>query len=383
MKLLFDNCNIFDSDRLHLFNGYMLVSDGRIISARADSDRPSADLVIDLGGCDVLPGLVDIHTHGRAGFDFNFANRDEMRAMARSYALCGTTSLLPTLASDEFDRLLASAQLISSLKGKTDGAEFLGVHLEGRYLNPKRRGAHKEELLAKPNVSEIERFLCASGLPCRISSALELDIDGSFARECLMRGATLSLGHTDASYSVAMRIFEESLVGFTHLYNAMPPLHHRDGGAVLAAFDSNAYCELICDGEHVSPQMVSFTLNNIGWKRLVLITDSMAATGERDGEYLIAGNPAIVSGGIARTPDGALAGSTLSLDRAVRNLSSFTNLTMRQALLCATLNPAKAAGIDGTVGALRCGLRADFLCGRITDTEFSFDSVYVGGVRIQ
>lgn len=383
MRILLDNCNIFDSERASLRCGRMLIGDGRILSiCDKEADAPSADTIIDLGGRDVLPGLVDIHTHGRATHDFCFASAKQMTEMARSYAKRGTTSLFPTLASAPFDELLAQARLISSLKGKTGGAEFLGVHLEGRYLNEKKRGAHNAELLVLPDANEIERFFGESGLPCRVSAALELDTSNSFADACKKHGARLSLGHTNASYSEAMRIYNAHKVSFTHLYNAMTPLHHRDGGVVLAAFNSGGYCEVICDGEHICPEMIDFTLKNIGRDRLVLITDSMAAAGAPDGEYVIAGNPAIVKNSIARTPDGALAGSTLSLDDAVRNLARFTSLTMGQALVCATKIPACAAGVDGDVGELSVGLRADFIVGHLGDTDLTIDCVYVGGNKI-
>ncbi len=383
MRVLLDNCNIFDSESASLRRGRMLIGDERILSVfDKDKEAPSSDITLDLGGRDVFPGLVDIHTHGRATHDFCFASAKQMMEMAHSYAKRGTTSLFPTLASAPFDELLAQARLVSALKGKTGGAEFLGVHLEGRYLNAKKRGAHNTELLAAPNANEIESFLGECGLPCRVSAALELDTDGSFADVCKRHGARLSLGHTNATYGEAMRIYNAHNVSFTHLYNAMTPLHHRDGGVVLAAFNSGGYCEVICDGEHICPEMIDFTLKNIGRDRLALITDSMAAAGAPDGEYVIAGNPAVVKDSIARTPDGALAGSTLSLDDAVRNLACFTSLTVREALLCATIVPARAAGVDNEVGELREGKRADFLIGRLGDKELSIDDVYVGGKKI-
>lgn len=380
MKVLFENCKIFDSSTRMFKSRSILVGDGVIISLLRHNDpRPEADSVIDCGGRQILPGLVDIHTHGRAGSDFNFADPDDMRAMAKSYAEYGVTSVFPTLASDTFENLCTQAGLIRSLKGDTDGAEFMGVHLEGRYLNPAKGGAHNPDMLALPNVSEIEEFISVSGTPCRVSAALELEGGDAFAYRAKELGATLSLGHTAATYGQAKEIFKKHNNAFTHLYNAMPPIHHRDGGAVLAALESGGFCELICDGHHISPEMVAFTYRYIGMDRFVLVSDSMAATAAPDGDYEIAGNPVTVKNGIARTAGGNLAGSTLSLVNAVENLAAFARIPLEDALICATLTPARAVGLEDQVGKLTIGNRADFIIGGIVGRKIEIEQVFVGG----
>ena len=383
MKILFENCKVFDSSNRIFKQRSILVSDGIILDLLRHTDRrPDVDSVIDCGGRQVIPGLIDIHTHGRAGADFNTADADEMRNMAKSYSEYGVTSVFPTLASAEFESLCSQAELIDGLKGDTDGAEFLGVHLEGRYLNPSKGGAHNPDLLVLPNASELEEFAEYSKLPLRVSAAYELEGGDAFAEKAKELGATLSLAHTAATYGEAKEIYRKHKVAFTHLYNCMPPIHHRDGGTVLAAFESGGFCELICDGHHISPEMVAFTYRMIGMDRLVLISDSMEATALSDGEYSIAGLPVYVKDGVARTASGNLAGSTLSLVHGVENLAKFANIPIEDALICATLTPARAVGLENKVGRLAVGNRADFIIGSVSGKHIEVEQVFVGGEEV-
>lgn len=383
MKILFENCKVFDSLNRIFKHRSILVSDGIILDLLRHTDRrPEVDSVIDCGGRQVIPGFVDIHTHGRAGGDFNTADADDMRVMAKSYAEYGVTSLFPTLATAEFESLCSQAALIDSLKGDTDGAEFLGVHLEGRYLNPAKSGAHNMELLSGFDKSELDEFVGYSRTPLRISAAFELEHGDTFAERAKQLGAKLSLAHTNANYGQAWQIYLRHNVAFTHLYNAMPPIHHRDGGTVLAALESGGFCELICDGHHISSEMVAFTYRMIGMDRLVLVSDSMAATASPDGEYEIAGNPVTVKDGIARTAGGNLAGSTLSLVHGVENLAKFANIPIEDAIICATLTPARAVGLENKVGKLAVGNRADFIIGSIIGKHIEIEQVFVGGEEV-
>ena len=380
MQILFENCRLFDSTNRIFKTRSILVEDGVISALLRHTDaRPEVDSVIDCEGKEVIPGFVDIHTHGRAGADFNTADADDMRAMAKSYAEYGVTSVFPTLASAEFEDLCSQAQLIDSLKGDTDGAEFLGVHLEGRYLNPSKSGAHNPELLKLPDSAELDTFVSASKLPLRVSAAYELKGGDKFAEHAKELGATLSLAHTGATYHEATELYRKHKVAFTHLYNCMPPIHHRDGGTVLAALESGGFCELICDGHHISPEMVAFTYRMIGMDRLVLISDSMEATALSDGKYSIAGLPVIVKDGVARTESGNLAGSTLSLINAVENLAQFANIPIVDAIICATLTPARAVGLENKIGKLVPGNRADFIICSISGKKINVEEVFVGG----
>ncbi len=368
MKKLYKNAMLYteNKDGEIVFDQGWLLTDGERIAAvgfdENDVNFVEADETVDLGGAKLAPGLIDIHTHGRAGGDFNSADTDVMAKMSRSYLESGVTSVMPTLASDTLDGLYRSIDNIS--KAKLWGAEnFVGVHLEGRYLNKKKRGAHAEHLLAPLEATEIEKLIIEMKKvgSVHVSAALELDTDGSFTEAALDGGATLGLAHTDATFAEAERAFLRGAVSLTHTYNAMSSFHHRDGGAVGAGLlNDDVYCELIVDGFHVSPEAVKLAYK-MKKRKLILITDSMEATGMPDGEYSIAGLPVTVKDGKARTHEGAIAGSTLSLIDGVKNLAAFADISFAEALYNATAAPAKMLGIFDSVGSLEVGKTANML----------------------
>lgn len=368
--MLIRNAELYDTATRRFRRGALLLRGGRIESMffgdGSGGDCP-AEEIYDAAGRRVIPGLVDVHTHGRAGGDFTSADEETLRRMLRSYASSGVTTLLPTLASAEPEQLRAAIRRLRRLseeEGREDGevrAHIGGIHLEGRYLNPAKRGAHAPELLAPLDPDELEGFLCDMPGVRHVTAALELDTDGSFLRRARDCGATVGLGHSSATYEQAVQAFADGATAITHLYNALPPLHHRSGGAVCAALlTETVSCELICDGFHVAPEMVKLAAR-LARDRLVLITDSMEATGCPDGAYSIAGMPVTVVDGRARTSDGAIAGSTLSLLDGVYNYSRFADLPLEDAIYAATMAPAREVGLDGEVGSLEVGKRADLL----------------------
>lgn len=331
--------------------GELFVRGGRIVPPY------KAPEVVDAGGALLCPGLVDIHTHGRLGGDFCTATPEKLREMAADYARHGVTSLLPTLASDTLENWQKALTRIE----KSGCESFLGVHLEGRWLSPAKRGAHALSLLAEPDAGELTALAAATPLPIRkVTFAPERDTDGRFLSACRSIGARASIGHTDADFATAMAARERGADSFTHLFNAMPPLHHRGGGAVAAALTSDAYAELICDGLHVAPEMVRLVYLAKGVEKLILVSDSMEGTGCPDGEYAIAGEPAVLRNGVARTPTGALAGSTLNLLHGVQNLAAFCGISFGKALIAATVTPARSLGLDAEIGTLAPGARAKF-----------------------
>ncbi len=389
MSVLFRHAQVYCAENRDFILGDVLVSDGLIlaVTTTGESSVTAADPdieVIDARGCRLIPGLVDVHTHGRAGGDFATADEAMLRRMSRSYLASGVTTLLPTLASAPIEELHAAIERIDRVRKETENdpacARFAGLHLEGRYLNPSKRGAHAPHLLFPLNAAEAADLLSKCGGVKHVSAALEMDGGKAFMDRMKALGVTVGLGHTAATYAQAMEAIEGGAVSMTHLFNAMPPLHHRDGGAVCAGLlASHVYCELICDGFHIAPEMVELAYRMKG-DHLTLITDSMEATDCADGEYAIAGMPVIVRDGKARTIDGAIAGSTLSLWEAVKNLVSFAHISLGEAIWAATMAPALQVGLASEIGSVAVGKRADLL---LLDEQDNIARVMHGGRFVQ
>jgi N-acetylglucosamine-6-phosphate deacetylase len=383
MSFLICNAKIYDSNTKSFFCGSVRTQGDRIINISNDPtpiDTAGFE-IIDADGGFLIPGLVDVHTHGRAGGDFTTADAALMKKMAESYLLSGVTTVMPTLASAPLEALDGAIRRINALSEEDGALPYIaGVHLEGRYLNPAKRGAHAPDLLFALDADEFEGLIRNIRGAKHVSAALELDEDGSFLRRALELGATVGLGHTAADYATAKALINSGVTSMTHLFNAMPPLHHRDGGAVAAGLLGGAYCELICDGFHIAPEMVELTYRLLkDGDRLVLITDSMEATGCEDGEYTIAGMPVTVLNGKARTHDGAIAGSTLSLLDGIKNLASFAHISFEEAVYSATAAPACAVGIFDTVGSVTEGKRADML---LLDKHLQISRIICGGQQV-
>lgn len=316
----------------------------------------------DLGGCTVTPGLVDIHTHGALGYDVTTAGTEQIREISRFLARHGVTAFFPTTitaAEDDLERAVCRIRRASRLEGL--GASIRGVHFEGPYLSPARRGCHDASLLRLPSKEEFDRLrLAAGGLKLRLTIAPELNGAYELIKYARSLGASVTLGHTDADERTALGGLEAGADSFTHLFNAMSGINHREPGAAGAALISGAYTELICDGVHIHPDIIKLVCKVKAPDKVVAITDAMNAAGCGDGEYMFCGSKVTVKGGAARDPEGKLAGSTLLLVDAVRNFTRFAQVSFGQAVGYATANPARAAGIYDAVGSITEGKSADF-----------------------
>ena len=369
------NARVYRTEQRDFIPATVVVEEGKIKSILAP-DACTCDMtVVDGTGKLLVPGLVDTHTHGRIGYDFDSATVAQMKDMRHSYAVDGTTTVFPTIASAPLAQI---EQAIDNVKA----AGYDCIHLEGRYLNCKLRGAHRADLLFPLDVNEFSALLDRmEGLTVHISCAAELEGGEAFVKTAVSRGATVSLGHTDATYEEALEAISWGVNSFTHTFNAMRPIHHREPGPVVAALATEGvYAEVIADGFHLNPAIVKLAYLAKRPAHLTLITDSMSATRCADGEYAIAGEKVYVVDGKAINEEGNISGSTITLYQAVRNLMKFAGVSYAEALPYATIVPATEVGIDGTVGSIAEGKRADLL---LVDAEsYDITNVWQAGEAV-
>ena len=344
--------------------------DGRI-TAIGKIEGP-ADL--DAAGGYVIPGLVDIHTHGAMGEDFSDGKPAGLQPLADYYAAHGVTSYLATTMTLKEETLTPAMHTIRDFRPK-GGAKCAGIHLEGPFLCYAKRGAQAAENLHKPDVPLFSRLNEASGGRVKlVTVACEEEGAMSFIQE-VSKVCTVSLGHTTADYDTAMAGFRAGATHATHLYNGMPSFLHRAPGVIGAAFDAGASVELICDGLHIHPSVIRATCQLFGDK-LNLISDSLRCAGMPDGDYELGGQPIVVKNHKATLLDGTLAGSSISMLDAVRNVVNF-GLPLEAAVYAASTAPAQAVGLD--VGVLEVGRPADLV---VLDKALDLKAVFVDGNQI-
>jgi N-acetylglucosamine-6-phosphate deacetylase len=326
------------------------VADGRITAVAPGRDGAA----LDVDDRWVIPGLIDTHVHGGGGAQCNTADTDEVVAVAAFHAAHGTTSLLATTVSADVDELERSLRAIGE-------AGVLGAHLEGPFLNPRRPGAMDPESFLEPSTGVLGRLLGAGGRVSMMTIAPELPGALEIIAALGERGVVASLGHSEASYEQGRTAVRAGARSVTHLFNAMPALHHRHPGLLGAALDvDELQCELICDGVHVDPVATRLALRAKGLGGLRLITDAIAAAGMGDGEYRLGNAPVVVRDGRATLAgDDAIAGSTLTMDAALANAVQWLGVTVEEAVTLASANPARLLGLGDHKGAIAAGYDAD------------------------
>ena len=381
MNTILKNGWCYDSDLSRFVKTDVLILENGMIGEVSDHISEQGCTVRDCSGMYMIPGLIDVHTHGRNCVDFNRLTDDRCTRIRREYAKTGTTTIMATLASALPDSLKESARIINKNRKPSGGtATIAGIHLEGRYIDPEKKGAHREDYLKKPDADELRELLNAFGkLPIHISAAFDLDTDGTFLETALRYGATCALAHSSAGFERSEELVDKGVTAFTHTFNAMMPLHHRHpGNAAASLLSDNAYSEFICDGIHLHPAIVRMSYRLKPHDRFVLITDSIEAAGAPEGVYSIAGMTVTYMNGVAKTETGAIAGSTLDLIDGMKNLMKFAGISLEEALPCATSNPAKMVGIYGDCGSIEPGKRADVV---VLDgySDFRIDTVLCSG----
>ena len=316
--------------------------------------------VIDAEGLLVLPGLVDIHSHGAAGEDFSDGNPEGLKKILQYEKRCGITSYCPTSMTFPKERL---RQIFASIKGTQteDGATVVGINMEGPFLDPAKKGAHVEKWIAAPDVAFVRELnQDADGLVRLVTVAPNMDGAEEFIKE-MHEEVCISLGHTAADYDCASRAMKLGAHHVTHLYNAMQPFGHRAPGLIGAAMDDpECMVELICDGYHIHPSAIRAAFRMFGPERVILISDSMRATGMENGTYELGGQEVTVKDRKAVLKDGTLAGSATNLYGCMCKAVEF-GIPLEQAIMAATANPARSIGIFDRVGSIRIGKQADLL----------------------
>jgi N-acetylglucosamine-6-phosphate deacetylase len=369
-------------------NAGILIRDGEIemVGPRSGMELPSGATEVQATDSTAIPGFVDVHIHGAGGHDVMEANEAALSTITGRLAAFGTTSLLATTITASADDTCRSvegiAKYISGQYQTSDTrAEILGIHFEGPFLSKERRGVHPAEWLQLPSAELLQRFLQAAAGNARI---LTIAPELLGATPCIdaarSLGMVVSIGHTDASYEQARAAVAHGAHHATHVYNAMRPFTHRDPGVIGAVLTTpEVTAELIADGIHVDEIAMKVLLQAKGAQGVVLISDGTSATGMPDGEYLLGGLKVTVNGGVCRNAEGRLAGSTLTLDRALRNIVGL-GIPLADAVRMLTLNPATLLGIEFKKGALRTGADADIV---LLNDGLEIERVWARGTVVQ
>ena len=365
----------------------VLVEEGIItrVVSRTGEEVPSGASVIDFGNAILAPGFVDIHIHGGAGLDVMLASPTELPRLGKFLAEHGVTGYFPTTVAAPLEQTYSALERIANaieasptnINNGHVAAQPLGIHLEGPFLSHKRRGVHPPENLVAPTVEIFDRmWQAARGHISVMTIAPELPGAMEVIASAAQRNVRVSIGHSDAEFSVARKAVDAGARHATHTFNAMRPLDHRDPGIVAEVLtDDRMTADIIADGIHLSPAVVQLFLRAKGIEGAVLITDAISATGMPDGSYQLGPMLVDVKDGKC-TLDGKLAGSVLTMDRAVRNVTEFAGWSLRDAVRTATLNPARVVGLDERCGLLAGGAEANFV---VLSPEGGVRATIIGG----
>jgi N-acetylglucosamine-6-phosphate deacetylase len=352
----------------------------QIISEETYRDLEAEEVQIDAHGCYVIPGLTDIHFHGCVGYDCCDGTEEALKAMADYELRQGVTSITPATMTMPAETLEQIARTAAGFSSQT-GADLLGLYMEGPFINKKKKGAQKEEYVRKPDLELFEHLQQLSNHSFRtVVVAPETEGAMDFIR-ALSGKVNISLGHMLADYETASEAMECGATELTHLYNAMPPLHHRNPGPIGAGADhETCRAELICDGIHIHPSAVRAAFRMFGDDRIILISDSMRAAGIPDGESELGGQKVFVKGKLATLEDGTIAGSVTNLMDCMRTAVKEMKIPLASAVKCAAVNPVKAIGLFDSYGSLTPGKIANVV---LLDQNLDLVQVYHRGQMVE
>ena len=375
--MFYTNARIFTSD-FQFRMGAFAVEDGIFTAVLPETVPADA---IDLGGATVIPGLVEVHSHGNSGADFSDGDYEGLLAMAAYYARCGVTSFAPasmTLPYDILQKAFANARRLAD--EQPEGLSVLrGIQMEGPYFSYKKRGAQNPDYLKEPDFEGFRAlYEDCGGLIRIVDVAPELPGAAEFVEKAKDL-CTVSIAHTDSDYDHAKAAIDAGVTHLTHLYNAMPGIHHRNPGVIPAAVENpNVRAEIICDGYHIHPASVRLAFAMFR-DRMILISDSGRCAGMEEGsKFQLGGQDAWLRGGVAKLADGTIACSAANLWQCLVNTISW-QVPEEEAVRAATYNPACAIGAEAMVGTIETGKRADFI---ITNSDYSEKRVFLAGKEI-
>lgn len=348
-------------------------SENILASRAAVSDDGS---VIDCGGGILVPGMIDVHIHGANGFDMMDGTVESIQQVSAFLAKTGCTGFLATSVTSSLDSLNGFIDNVKAVVGKEPGAKILGLHLEGPYLNPAYKGMQNEAFLRHPDLDEMEAILKrADGLVKMVTVAPELPGGMELVSYLKQHGIVVSIAHSDAKYDEAKQAFGLGASHVTHCFNAMRPIHHREPGVVIAAFEEeHVSCQAIVDNIHLHPAIIRFMHRNLGPARMVLVTDAMQAMGMADGKYQFGGHDVQVVKGVARLTDGTLASSTITMDKTLRT-AVLDDIPLSDAIYMTSTTPASILGLTNA-GFLAAGIPADVA---LFDKELTLQWTMVNG----
>ena len=376
--MFYKNARIFTSD-FQFHTGAFEVRDGvfgQVLPAAVPADA------IDLKGATVIPGLVDVHSHGNSGADFSDGDYEGLKKMAAFYAKCGVTSFAPasmTLPYDVLAKAFATARQLAD-EAPAGHARLMGIQMEGPYFSYKKRGAQNPDYLKEPDFEGFQALYDGCGGLVRIVDvAPELPGAAEFVAKA-SKLCTVSIAHTDSDYDHAKTAIDAGVTHLTHLYNAMPGIHHRNPGVIPAAVENpKVRAEIICDGQHIHPASVRLAFSMFGGSRMILVSDSGRCAGLPDGsKFELGGQDAWLRDGVARLADGTIACSAANLWQCLTNVISW-NIPEEDAVRAATYNPACAIGAQEKIGSIETGKLADFI---VCSSDYTHKRVFLGGTEI-
>ncbi|NLL77931.1 MAG: N-acetylglucosamine-6-phosphate deacetylase [Clostridiales bacterium] len=377
--MIIKNANVFTEEGKFVKQD-IYIKGGQFVKDEAEA---SADEVIDAEGCFAVPGLTDIHFHGCVGYDFCDGTEEAITKIAEYQASIGVTSIVPatmTLGEDVLKGICETAAVYRKTNKNEKAADLCGINMEGPFLAESKKGAQNSTYLHKPDGGMYDRLNEASDHLIKLV-AIAPEVEGAMDFIQAKKGeVVLSTAHTAADYETAMEAFEKGATHVTHLYNAMNPYTHRAPGLIGAAADSGAEVELISDGVHVHPSVVRNTFKLFGEDKVILISDSMMATGLDDGDYSLGGQAVKVVGNLATLADGTIAGSATNLMDCVRTAVLKMHIPLETAIKCAASNPAKSVGIYDKYGSITPGKIANVVL--LKKDDLALETVILRGKKL-